>query len=107
MKEIQINTSILQQKIESLSSLKDECADVDTKMKKLSGSGETINIINSIDKEYESIKAELVSLIQNSIDFFENTMGSVVDADKTAADKLKQSSGVDITNMIVINGDGF
>ncbi len=88
MGEVKLNIYDLDGKIQKLRDLKAECEEVDVMIKPLSGSGEIIDMIALIDKEYPMIKATILAIISNSISFFENVKTSMVSADKSASTNI-------------------
>lgn len=85
-----INTSItaLEEKIGKLKTLKSECEARCVDPNDVVGSGMSIEVIQAVDTEYQTIKIAVQTLLDNSIAFFENVKLSLVRADNNAANKL-------------------
>lgn len=88
MKNINANIATLEEKIEKLRSLQGECESIDVSTNELVGSGMSVQVIEAIDQEYTQVKDTIVSLLSNSIEFFQNVKASLVEADEKAANKL-------------------
>lgn len=88
MKEISTNIAALAEKIQKLRDLKAECEGIDVTEVPLSGSGVSINALTLVDQEYALVKTAMVTLLSNSISFFENVKTSMVIADRKASGKL-------------------
>lgn len=96
MSEIKINTTSLEENIAKLKKYKAQLEADSSKYKYISthGSGESVELIMEIDKYFMSIKASMLTMLTNSITFFENIEGSVVGADEEAAAAIG-GSGMD------------
>lgn len=88
MKNINANIAALEEKIEKLRTLQGECESIDVSANELVGSGMSVQVIEAIDQEYTQVKDTIVSLLSNSIEFFQNVKASLVEADEKAANKL-------------------
>ncbi len=90
MNEISINGPRLADKVGELKKLKMECENHKfwNKEEQMYGSGEVIDILNSIDKEQVLLMESFLSLLTNSIDFFDNVLSSIYDADVKSASKF-------------------
>lgn len=88
MKNISANIAALEEKIEKLRILQGECESIDVSANELEGSGMSVQVIQGIDQEYTQVKDTMVSLLSNSIEFFQNVKASLVEADEKAANKL-------------------
>lgn len=89
MGEINVNVEILEEKIQKLRDLKSSFSEVDVTVADIVGAGKTIDVINTIDKEYALIKSKILTLVHNSINFFENIKLSVIEADETSSLGMK------------------
>ena len=89
MSKISVNIESLEEKIQKIRDLKDSLDSIDVSTETLSGSGQSIEILTLIDQEYPLLKASVMSLLANSISFFENTKNSIIEADKEASAEIK------------------
>ncbi len=89
MGEINSNVEILEEKIQKLRDLKSSFSEVNVTVEDIVGSGEIIDVINTIDKEYTLIKSKILTLVHNSINFFENIKSSVIEADEASSSGMK------------------
>ena len=85
MSEINVNVDSFGTSIQSLRTLKTTCEAIDVAEISIVGSGECVNILNSIDKEYATVKSNFLTLLENSILFFENVQNSIIEADEQAS----------------------
>lgn len=85
MSEINVNVDSFGTSIQSLRTLKTTCEAIDVTEISIVGSGECVNILNSIDKEYANVKSAFLTLLENSILFFENVQNSIMEADEQAS----------------------
>lgn len=88
MKKVNANITVLDEKIEKLRILQGECESIDISANELVGSGMSVQVIEAVDQEYTQVKDTMMSLLSNSIGFFENVKASLVEADEKAANKL-------------------
>lgn len=89
MNQINLNIDLLDEKIQKINNLKLTCDVIDVNEVPLSGSGESIAIIQLVDKEYSLLKSAVVTLLQNSVSFFENVKNSMIEADSEASAKIE------------------
>ena len=89
MAEISVNVELLEEKIQKIRELKSTCDEIDVATETLSGSGQSIDIIQLIDKEYPLLKSAVGELLTNSISFFENVKNSMIKADTEASAKIE------------------
>lgn len=89
MGEIKVNVEILEEKIQKLRDLKDSFSEIDVTVEEVVGAGESIGVVNAIDEEYTLVKSKILTLIHNSIKFFENLKSSVIDADEASASGIQ------------------
>ena len=90
MAEININIEALEQKIEKLQTLKEECDNVSIWNEDVVGSGQSTGLVRDIRCEYKTIKDTISLLISNSISFFNGVKESAVSADSESANKLSK-----------------
>lgn len=88
MKKVNANITVLDEKIEKLRILQGECESIDISANELVGSGMSVQVIEAVDREYTQVKDTMMSLLTNSIGFFENVKASLVEADEKAANEL-------------------
>lgn len=89
MAEINVNLSALENKIGRLKVLRDSCECISDNAMSMEGSGESVIQLSNVDAEYEQIHSAMLTLIDNSIGFFENIVSSVAQADLKAAGNFK------------------
>lgn len=89
MKKISVNIEKLEDKIQKIKELKADCENIDVSIESQVGSGNSIEIIHLIDKEYSLLKKSIELLLQNSISFFENIKESMIEADTEASANIK------------------
>lgn len=89
MNQINLNIDLLDEKIQKINNLKLTCDVIDVNEVPLSGSGESIAIIQLVDKECSLLKSAVVTLLQNSVSFFENVKNSMIEADSEASAKIE------------------
>lgn len=85
MSEINVNIDSFSTSIQSLRSLKTTCDAIDVAEMSVVGSGDCVNILNAIDKEYATVKSTFLTLLDDSIHFFENIQNSIIEADEQAS----------------------
>ena len=90
MAEININIEALEQKIEKLQTLTEECDNVSIWDEDVIGSGQSTELVKSIRCEYKTIKDTMSLLITNSISFFNGIKESALSADSESASKLSK-----------------
>lgn len=88
MGEIKINVSNLENNINNLKKLLETCADVDVSEEEMLGGGRSIEAIHLVDQSYSVLKESLITLITNSIGFFDNVKASLKDADDRIASNM-------------------
>lgn len=88
MEKINVNIAALEGKIEKLMALQTECRGIEVTANTLQGSGMSIQVIHAIDDEYAQLKETMLTLLSNSIAFFQNVKSSLVEADDNAANQL-------------------
>ena len=90
MSNFKVDVNLLEEKITSLSNIKDEIERIDNMEETpVEGSGTSVNILNQIDKEYKVIQDNFIVLLTNTISFFGNVKTSVIEADKQIAEKME------------------
>lgn len=89
MAEISVNVELLEEKIQKLKDLKTVCDGIDVTTESLSGSGQSIEIIQLVDQEFPLLKSAIGELLTNSISFFENVKNSIIGADTEASAKIE------------------
>lgn len=85
MSEINVNVDSFGTSIQSLRTLKTTCEAIDVTEMSVVGSGDCVNILNAIDKEYATVKSTFLTLLDDSIHFFENIQNSIIEADEQAS----------------------
>ena len=88
MIQINVNAELLEGKIQKIRDLKTTCDGIEVASEPLSGSGESIDLLQLIDEEYALLKAEIGNLLSNSVSFFEGIKNSMIAADQKAAGKI-------------------
>lgn len=89
MAEINIDVEKLNSKINKLKQIESRIQNINMKPDSVVGGGESIEVLHSISKQYEIIQQSMLTLINDSINFFENVENSFVSSDNTAASKIK------------------
>lgn len=88
MSEIKVNINNLENGIKDLQKLLVTCMDIDVSAEEMLGGGRLIEAIHSVDQSYSALKASLITLITNSIGFFENIKASMTGADDRIASNM-------------------
>ena len=88
MSEIKVNINNLENGIKDLQKLLVTCMDIDVSAEEMLGGGRSIETIHSVDQRYSALKASLITLITNSIGFFENIKASMTGADDRIASNM-------------------
>lgn len=89
MLEIKLDVLRLTHEIQKLRALKGVCENIKVDEVPVEGSGQSVDKLNAIDREYAVLRTAVIRLIENSISFFENTRSSMVSADEKASSKIK------------------
>jgi len=82
MSEIKINTTNLDNRIKELETLKSTVEGIVVSAATKQGGGQSIDMINKVDRQYADIRCYMLQMINNSISFFKK-----VSADEKAADQ--------------------
>lgn len=90
MGKINFNISAIDDKLQKLRALKSECEGIDITTEQLCGSGQSIEILTLIDKQYPLIKDSIILLLNDSICFFENIKESMITSDNDSSEKFKR-----------------
>lgn len=88
MVKINANIAAMEEKIGRLKTLRTECEAIEATANTVVGSGMSIEVVQAVDVEYAQIKTAVLTLLDNSIAFFNNVKQSLVEADVKAAYKL-------------------
>lgn len=90
MSEINVKVEVLEEKIRKLIELKVACNKVSITECPVEGSGDSINMLNVLDKEYAFVKNAFQILLDNSIIFFNDVKVNMLGADEAAATYMRQ-----------------
>lgn len=90
--QINVSVAALEEKIAALRKLKTDCEALDTSEDALVGSGQSIAVYQAIDQEYALIQKSILTLLDNSVQFFENVKKTMEEADRQASEKIAQNA---------------
>lgn len=88
MGNISISVRRLEIDINRLRNLKKECEEASPFWYSKDGGGRSIDTLYNVDMDYQRIGSAMCTLIDNSIQFFENQKMSFVKADEAAAKQI-------------------
>ena len=89
MDEINVDVENLKNKISDLKQIRADIQGIKVQPDSKCGGGGSIDMLYNITEQYEVIQNSLLTLLDNSIGFFENVENSFVSSDNTAASKIK------------------